>query len=293
MVKPKILCIGSVLWDIIGHTSKDMKKGYDVPGRIRMIPGGVALNIAMTLARYDVQPALLSCVGDDPAGKSLIEVLKAMGLDIEHMMISPDLMTDRYMAVEDNTGLVAAIADAHSLEKVGNAILDPLRNGALGDTNEPFKGIIALDGNLTSDLLSEINIDPCFAACDLRLAPASPGKAHRLKDIMTHPNATLYVNREEAGLILRAKFETSQIAAKELINAGCARVLVTDGAQEVCLATSSSQISKLPRQVPVKKITGAGDTFMAAHIAAEFHGKSPEMAMEFAVDTTAKYIAEI
>ena len=46
-----IICIGSVLWDIIGRSPRDMISGNDVPGRIRRIPGGVAMNIAMTLAR--------------------------------------------------------------------------------------------------------------------------------------------------------------------------------------------------------------------------------------------------
>ncbi len=43
---PDILCIGSVLWDIIGRAGAVMRLGSDVPGRITRIPGGVAMNIA-------------------------------------------------------------------------------------------------------------------------------------------------------------------------------------------------------------------------------------------------------
>ena len=46
---PDILCIGSVLWDIIGRTDAALGERGDVPGRITRLPGGVALNIAMTL----------------------------------------------------------------------------------------------------------------------------------------------------------------------------------------------------------------------------------------------------
>jgi pseudouridine kinase len=63
--KPDILCIGSVLWDVIGRTDDTMIVGNDKPGRITRIPGGVALNIAMTLVRFDLTPALLSVVGRD------------------------------------------------------------------------------------------------------------------------------------------------------------------------------------------------------------------------------------
>ena len=44
---PDILCIGSVLWDIIGRTDLPMVLGNDKPGRIARLPGGVALNIAI------------------------------------------------------------------------------------------------------------------------------------------------------------------------------------------------------------------------------------------------------
>ena len=52
---PDILCIGSVLWDIIGRSPAAMRLGSDVPGRITRLPGGVAMNIAMTLARFGLR----------------------------------------------------------------------------------------------------------------------------------------------------------------------------------------------------------------------------------------------
>jgi hypothetical protein len=63
MTQPDILCIGSVLWDIIGRSATSMRLGSDVPGRITRLPGGVAMNIAMTLRRFGLHPALLSAVG--------------------------------------------------------------------------------------------------------------------------------------------------------------------------------------------------------------------------------------
>jgi len=49
---PDILCIGSVLWDVIGRSASHMQVGSDVPGRITRLPGGVAMNIAMTFRRF-------------------------------------------------------------------------------------------------------------------------------------------------------------------------------------------------------------------------------------------------
>ncbi|HFQ15736.1 MAG TPA: kinase, partial [Rhodobacteraceae bacterium] len=57
--KVDILCIGSVLWDVIGRSPGRLAPGADVPGRISRLPGGVAMNIAMMLARFGLTPALL------------------------------------------------------------------------------------------------------------------------------------------------------------------------------------------------------------------------------------------
>ena len=42
----RILCAGSVLWDIIGHTEKVLGLGGDRGGKIVRIAGGVAFNLA-------------------------------------------------------------------------------------------------------------------------------------------------------------------------------------------------------------------------------------------------------
>ena len=57
---PDILCIGSVLWDVIGRSASVMTRGSDVPGRITRLPGGVEMNIEMALARFGLPPHPLS-----------------------------------------------------------------------------------------------------------------------------------------------------------------------------------------------------------------------------------------
>uniref|UniRef100_UPI003F6BD50A PfkB family carbohydrate kinase n=1 Tax=Roseicyclus sp. TaxID=1914329 RepID=UPI003F6BD50A len=166
--KPDILCIGSVLWDIIGRTDQAMGLGNDKPGRITRLPGGVALNIAMTIKRFGITPALLSVVGDDAEGHALLAACRAMGLDCGPVLIDADLPTDQYMAIEAQGGLLAALADAHSLEAAGARILAPLLDGRLASAKAPWSGIVALDGNLTEALLVEISQSPSFAAADLR-----------------------------------------------------------------------------------------------------------------------------
>jgi sugar/nucleoside kinase (ribokinase family) len=288
---PDILCIGSVLWDIIGRTPAHMGAGADVPGRITRLPGGVAMNIAMTLGRFGMHPALLTAIGRDTEGDELVAACGRMGLGTDHIYRSDDLPTDRYMAVEGGNGLIAAIADAHSLEAAGDKILRPLMDGTLGDKTTPWSGPIALDGNLTTGLLADIARSEAFAAADLRIAPASPGKAERLLPLLPVRNATLYVNLEEAGLLCHQRFDGAPEAAQALIDRGAARVLVTNGGQTTADGTAAGIVAADPRPVLVTRVTGAGDTFMAAHIVAETRGANREDALRDALDAAAHYVS--
>ncbi|WP_240904457.1 PfkB family carbohydrate kinase [Rhodobacter sp. SGA-6-6] len=289
---PDILCIGSVLWDVIGRSPAAMRLGSDVPGRITRLPGGVAMNIAMTLARFGLRPAVLTAIGRDAEGEELVAACGRLGLETGFVYRSEDLPTDVYMAIEGANGLIAAIADAHSLEAAGDKILRPLADGRLGSADAPWSGPIALDGNLTEALLSEIAASPLFAAADLRVAPASPGKAERLRPLLAHPNATLYVNLEEANLLSKAPAPTAAAAAEALLARGAAHVLVTDGGRSASEGRAGAGVIEgRPPQVLVTRVTGAGDTFMAAHLVAERGGAGREAALAAALQAAAAYVS--
>lgn len=288
---PDILCVGSVLWDVIGRSPKAMRLGSDQPGRIIRLPGGVAMNIAMTLVRFGMRPGLLSVVGQDRTGDTLLAEVRALGINTDYLYRSEDLPTDSYMAIEGANGLIAAIADAHSLEQAGGKILRPLEDGRLGSVGAPWRGPVALDGNLTEELLRSIAGSDLFAAADLRVAPASPGKAERLRAFLGHPRATFYVNLEEAALICAHDFEDAAAAARALRELGVARALVTDGGRMAAEAAGDELRTVQPPPVMVTRVTGAGDTFMAAHIASEVQGANPGMALARALDAAASYVS--
>lgn len=284
---PDIICIGSFLWDVIGRANNHMRVGSDVPGRITRLPGGVALNIAMTLRQFGMYPTALSAIGKDAEGEELLSEIRRMGIHCDHVYRSDDLPTDVYMAIEGANGLIAAIADAHSLEAAGEKILRPFRDGSLPIDKRP----IALDGNLTVELLQTVAEDPYFDGADIRVAPASPGKALRLQSFMGHSSATLYVNLEEAGLLCNTEFDDSETAAKALLDRGAHRALVTDGGNSVSDGKAASIFTQTPPSVLVTRVTGAGDTFMAAHIASEVAGMDRDAALTRALRAAATYVS--
>lgn len=288
----RILCIGAMLWDVIGRSPRPMAHGADLPGRISHIPGGVALNVALAIARLGLSPAILSSVGQDAEGDSLIAAATTQGVDCSFLDRDTLRSTDVYMAIEDPVGLIAAIADAHGLEEAGEAILAPLRDGRLASAAAPWTGTVVLDGNLTPEILAITTVDPALSKADLRVVPASPGKADRLRPLLATPRAVFYVNLVEAEVLAGRSFENARDAAEALVHAGAFRAIVTDGARLAAEAVLGAEtITALPPPVTITRVTGAGDTLLASHLAADLAGASRMQALQRAVTMAAAHVA--
>ena len=284
---PDILCIGAMLWDVIGRAPRRMAPGADVPGRIRHLPGGVALNVAVALARWGLRPAVLSAVGLDPDGQALDAEARRLGVLPAWLTRDSGLPTDCYMGIEDSEGLIAAVADAHSLEAAGDAILSPLTGPLAG-----WSGPVVLDGNLTEDLLAVIARDPRLARADLRVVPASPGKAERLEPLIAAPRGCFYLNRLEAEILAGRACPDAASAAEAVVARGAARVLVTDGPNPAAEAMAGQPtLTFAPPPVTVARVTGAGDCFLAAHLAAGLQNEPRDTALRRAVQASAAHVS--
>ena len=286
--KPKILCIGSILWDIIGYSITPLARGDDKEGIISKQPGGVAMNLAVRLSKYGITPAIISALGDDTAGLELIEICKKHSIIHDDILVCPERRTDFYMAIEDPDGVALAIADTRLLTENKGKVLNPLISGRYKNWNSP----IILDSNLSDEVLEELRYNSAFKNSDFRLAPGSPSKVDRLIMFLTHSGSSIYLNLKEANYILRKTFQSSVDAALEILSYGLNSVLVTNGERTACFAQGNELIKLKPPTVKVSKLTGAGDVLMATHITKLLERSSNYDAMSFALEETSKFISE-
>ncbi|MEO0914017.1 MAG: PfkB family carbohydrate kinase, partial [Pseudomonadota bacterium] len=287
-----ILCIGSALWDIVAQSSRDLKPGFDVPGRIERRMGGVALNIALELAKQGQAVDILSLIGTDASGNALVEAIKAAGIGTAHLTRA-DVATDTYLAVETPDGEVfAAIADCAALERAGTDVLAPLRNGKIADLSNGYEGIIIADGNLpTATLEALLTLSECRKATFV-FAPASPGKAARLAPVIEAYGGRVYVNKTEAEIILDQDVASALEGAEALIARGAVAAIVTDGPRLAAhAARGAATITETPPKTVAKTTTGAGDIFLAAHLSAELRGAEPRAALTAAITASCNHIS--
>lgn len=260
--RPTVLCIGALHWDVLAIADTTLARGDDRPGRCQRRPGGVALNIALALARSArVRPVLLSAVGMDDEGRELLAQLTRCGVDVRQVQQGRGWRTGRYLAIEDCQGLVAAVADLGALDAAGPAILAPL--ASFSDAPK----LVLVDSNPAPSVLAALP-----ACTDLRVAAASPARVAGLRDWLCTRPLTLYLNLAEAQALLAdpAGLREAPIAARALVAAGIARAVVTDGPRPVADAVRDGPtISLQPPALSPRAVTGAGDAFVAAHLLAE------------------------
>lgn len=288
----RILCAGSVLRDIIGHTESVLRLGGDKGGRIVHSAGGVAFNIAEKLAALGEHPILLTILGNDAEGEALCDTCTQLGFDTRFIHFSKHLPTDRYMAIEDKNGLVAAIADAHSLEQEGDQILKMLLDSKNGLLQPAQKLPLILDGNFTQLQLADIA--RCVAIKDVTIfiAPASPGKVDRLKCFFDRPNTVLFCNLNEAEILADRSITDAQQAVEILLEIGFDRVIVTNGKNMACDgAKNMDTLCQMPPTIKLKKVTGAGDVFMASYIHHNINGATRQTALEAAIRAAGNYVS--
>lgn len=284
---PDILCLGAAHWDVIGRSAQPVAPGDDLPGVIRTRPGGVALNIAHALAGLGLHPALLSVIGRDREGAALVAWLEARGIDTRFLYRSDTRPTDRYMAIEGPDGLVAAIADSTALEHETAVVIAALSTPMLRE----WRGPVVLDSGIAPDLLAGLARDGIPQAAPLRLTSAAPAKAHRLRPFLHAGGACFALNRHEAEALLGRALPDSASAARALLAAGAARAVITDGAHPATDAGAQHMLTLPPSHVAAQRVTGAGDTFLAAHLAAEMRGLDRHAALTHALDAAARHIA--
>src|ERR687883_812684 len=106
-----IVCMGGVVAARVVRLAAPPVAGTSNPGSVVSSPGGVARNIAENLARLGHRPTLVSVIGDDTVGTSLVTGVRAAGVDARGVRTVPSEPTAEYIAILDPDGeLVLGVA---------------------------------------------------------------------------------------------------------------------------------------------------------------------------------------
>jgi pseudouridine kinase len=254
-----VLVLGGANMDISATTERTLVPADSNPGAVRCAPGGVARNVAENLARLGHDTRLLAAVGDDPYGRSLLELTQKAGVDVQGCWVLAGQTTSTYVSLHGPAGdLAVAVNDMRILECITPDKLAPhadrVRHAAA----------LMVDCNLTAQALAwvfanrggtPVFVDAVSAFKCLRIVPWL-GQVHTLK-----------VNRQEAQAMCGFGVQSDadiERAAQWLHTQGVQQVVLSLGARGVYWSHKDAAHGwqgTVPAEVV--NVTGGGDALMA------------------------------
>ena len=213
---------------------------------------------------------LLTAVGRDAAGQTLLTQLQGLGVDCAGSLQAADAATGSYTAVLDPDGeLLLALAHMELTDR-----LDPAFLRQTAPQRAPARWLVA-DLNLPRDTLDELRAEARLRDQRLLLVAVSEPKMARLGADLRGV-ALLVLNRGELEtLVGRALPDDDALRAawRSLRDAGLQRLVMSDGSRGVRFSEDDEFVLLPPpllEPASIREVTGAGDA-LTAGIAAALH----------------------
>lgn len=263
----RVVCIGGAAIDRKYHALAQVRPGTSNPVTSERSFGGVARNVAENIARLGAAVSLVTILGDDENGRSLLDDLKRLQIDTRHVTISGGHATAEYVAVLQPDGdLAVGLANMAIFEGMTPSLL----RTAWPDLSS---GCIFADCNMPSETLHELIDLARQQSPMLALDGVSTPKVMRLPQNLTGVGL-LFLNLDEAHTLLGRSGPSPEAAAEALLARGAQRIILTLGERGLIATDSSGSASVGAIKAQVADATGAGDALIAATLVAMLDGRS-------------------
>ncbi|WP_349371750.1 carbohydrate kinase family protein [Salinarimonas sp.] len=268
----RILCLGGAAVDRTYRTRSPARLGTSNPAVATLSFGGVARNVAESLARLGSDVALVSRVGDDPGGAALLETLHAAGADVSGLERIAGAASAEYVAVLDADGsLVVGLAAMDLLGGLDAAFVARAAE-RLADA-----ALVFAEANCAADAVADLVRRARAAPWRLALDAVSVAKSARLPGDLTGV-AYLFCARDEAEALVGAP-EEPEALARALVTRGAGAAIVTLGPDGLVVADADGARRLPGAPAPVVDVTGAGDALIAGTLHALCSGEPLDSAL--------------
>jgi sugar/nucleoside kinase (ribokinase family) len=273
----RVTCIGAAALDRKLYLHAPPRAGTSNPARMAVADGGVARNVAETLARLGVEVAIVSRVGDDETGRGVLANLAAVGVDTSGVVAVPGAHTAEYVAVLAGGALVLGVAAMDLLDGMG---VGDLHRGWPPDGAGDW---VFIDCNCPEPVLGQAVARARAGGARLAVDAVSTPKVVRLPADLTGISLLFCNTLEARRWLARASASPGGTGADPAADApglaaglraaGAAAVVLTDGPGGVAVVDVDGL-----REVPTTPATpidetGAGDALVAGALAGLLAGR--------------------
>jgi len=216
-----------------------------------VLPGGKGANQAVAVARLGGSVQMVGRVGDDGFGRDRLDGLRASGVDVSHVRISPGVASGVATVLVEANGdnRILCVSGANALvtpEDVDPALLDAA-------------DLVLLQLEIPAATVAAV-IARCGGKVVFNPAPVAPVDPEWLRGL-----GYLVANRIELAQLTgrpTARMDEVVAAARRLVRQGVGVVIATLGADGAMLVTSERVAHVEAPVVQAIDTTGAGDAFI-------------------------------
>ena len=283
-MRKNITIIGAAIIDILaGPVKESLFETGSIPMQMtKMSFGGDALNEAVVLSRLGKPVELITKVGNDEAGRRVLDYIKENNISVDKITVKDGLTTGMNIVLIDDRGERYFLTNPQgSLRKLALEDVLPYVN--------KMADIVSFASIFVSPLLGIESMECLFRKMKLesgRVLAADMTKAKNgetledLKGVFPYIDY-IFANHEEIALLTD---ETNPlINAKLLVESGVKCAVVKCG-KEGCIIHTKEETYEIPAY-PVENVidtTGAGDSFAAGFLYALSEGMSLKECGKFA-----------
>ena len=258
-----ILVIGATLMDVKGKPIAGLEPTTSNPANIRITRGGTARNVAENLGRLGAEVVLITAVGNDVIGDTMLAQTADAGVDINYALQDENGRTGAYMALLELDGSLSMAMDDTS-------VMEMITPGYLDQNRKLFRDatLIMMDGSLTSDAMNTVARLAAKYKVPLCADPSSVRLAYKLRPFLSQLHLVV-PNEMEAAELLEVDFfghdpDTSLDLARLLVQAGVDNAIITLSNFGLDYATSD-EVGYIPANYSqIVDNTGTGDAVTAA-----------------------------
>ena len=253
-----VTVIGGSNMDIQGSPNNPLVMYDSNPGKVDISMGGVGRNIAENLSRLNVNTKLISAIGNDLYGNTILSECKNLNIDVNDCLVSDEYSTSIYVSILNNSkDMQLAISHMDIIEKLDESFIHS-KHKSIDDSKA-----IVIDTNLSNEAIDFIT--RTYSHLPIFVDTVSTAKCLKIKDILDRFEG-IKLNKYEAETLSGIKIENLDDVKKScefFINKGIKNVFITLGGDGVYCANTDKAVHIPGVKINIINATGAGDAFMS------------------------------
>ena len=253
-----VTVIGGSNMDIQGFPNNPLVMHDSNPGKVDISMGGVGRNIAENLSRLDINTKLISAVGNDLYGNTILSECKNLNIDVNDCFISDEYSTSIYISILNNDkDMQLAISHMDITEKLNESFIHS-KYKSINDSKA-----IVIDTNLSTEAIDFITRTYCHVP--IFVDTVSTAKCLKIKNILSRFEA-IKLNKYESETLSNIKIENLddvKKSAQYFLVKGIKNVFITLGSDGVYCANNKEMFHIPGVKIDIINATGAGDAFMS------------------------------